>query len=119
MRLFSWYGAIVIAAAAGFGYVAGVHHQPAPEPVCPASIPSHEEEATAPPGLALEWRRTLTEDIDLTCPPNVHWNFDLSVQSSEPPVAQPCMLDPAIRQTSFELPSGGPALPPVMPYCDD
>ena len=112
---------IVIAAAAGFGYVAGVTHRPCVDCNTPLpSTPSHEEEASAPPGLAWDWKCTIIEDIDLTCPPNLLWNIDLSPQTGEPPVAEPAVLNPVLRLASFELPAGeGPALPPLMPYLND
>jgi hypothetical protein len=120
MRLFSWYGLSALLIALGCGYVAGVAHRTTTCESCfpLPPIPSHEEEALAPPpGLALETQHlTPPEVIDLTCAPSVVLPFELFTQTSEPPVA-----DAMIRQTTFEVPSGlGDGVEPIpfMPYLE-
>jgi hypothetical protein len=120
MRLFSWYGLSALLIALGFGYVAGMAHRTTTCESCfPPSIPSHEEEALAPPpGLVMESQRlTPPEVIDLTCAPSVVLPFELFTQTVEPPAA-----DAMIRQTTFELPAGpsdGIEPIPFMPHLDD
>jgi hypothetical protein len=121
MRLFSWYGLAAVLFALGCGYVAGVAQRPgSSQTVCPPSIPSHEEEALAPPsGVVLQSQGLTPPDvIDLTCPPNVVIPFELFTQTTEPPVAGSPTSDSSIRQTTFEVPAGSSPIP-VMPYLDD
>src|SRR5262245_44974537 len=120
MRLISWYGLAAVLVALGCGYVAGVAQRPvASEANYPPSIPSHEEEALAPPvGVVLQSGLAPPEVIDLTCPPNVVIPFELFTQTSEPPVAGASTKDSSIQQTTFEVPAGSNPIP-VMPYLDD
>jgi hypothetical protein len=120
MRLFSWAGGAALAAAAGFGFLAGEawhRHDPAN---CVEVRDGTAEISEAPPTLAAAPALPPpqpVEEIDLSCLPRMSY----VVQSIEPPLADRT-TDTMSRPASFELPASPPEMPSApltMPYITD